>query len=124
VPTPVCSYTYGIITVNDDDIFLSIINNTGATRTITAVNLPTWPGVPASQAVEGVLLQGTTIWTGIDTAPPTSITGPWIGALADRQLPNGATKTIQIDFRAAIQPGLIELQVTFDDGCVISRARP
>ena len=92
--------------------------------TISSIVLANWPGVPANQRVERAYFGGNTIWSGNSNAPPTIINGGWSGSLADRQLANGATKTVQIEFRFTVQTGLVDLAVTFDDGCVVSGSRP
>ena len=124
VPTPLCNYSYGSLLVSGDDMFWDVTNNTGATKTISAINLPNWPGVPSSQKLQEIYFDGTLIWQGNSNSPPTEINSGWSGTIANRSIVTGATKTFQFTFFKDIFTGLIDVQVKFDDACIITQTRP
>ena len=124
-PTPVCNYNKGSsFTFTDNSLFWSLTNNNGGVRTISAISFVNWPGVPTSQKLQRFYFGGALIWDGNSVSPPTIVNSGWSGTAADRQMAVGATKSLQFQFFNNIQAGLYVLDVTFDDGCVVSISQP
>jgi hypothetical protein len=125
-PTPVCNYAAGALQVppGGASVFWDLTNLSGSSTIITAVAIPNWPGVPASQKVIGVNFGGVTIWEGVSSFPPTIITGGWSGTDADRTLASLESKTLELVFLDPIQSGFLDVLVRFSDGCILSESRP
>jgi hypothetical protein len=64
-------------------------------------------------------LGGDAIWDKKDKTPPTLIAGGWKSG-ADRTIGSGIAKTLKFVFEQAAEPSPYDLDVTFDNGCVVS----
>ena len=76
-----------------------------------------WPS--ANNELTKIEFGGVTIWDKKDKSPPTNIAGGWKSG-ADRTIGSGISKTLKFVFNQAAQPSPYVLDVTFDNGCVIS----
>ncbi len=121
-PTPVCVYNVGAMNIFDDDAFWNVTNNSGFTVQVASI-LINWPDT-LTQDLEFIFLDGTEIWSGNESTPPVSINSGWSGPDSDRDFNNGQTRTFQFAFSDKISSGLFSVDVTFDNGCVVSQTRP
>ncbi|HUF38081.1 MAG TPA: TadE/TadG family type IV pilus assembly protein [Anaerolineales bacterium] len=124
LPTPSCAISASNFLVSTNNVYVTINNNTAAPREITAITIQDWPQNPANQQVRRVLFNSNLIWSGSSSTPPTTINSDWIGSAALRQVPNGSSYVLNIMFEEDLQAGPIVLQVTFDNGCIVSANRP
>ncbi|UCF61725.1 MAG: hypothetical protein JSV37_03315, partial [Anaerolineaceae bacterium] len=76
-----------------------------------------WP--PGNIELSRIELGGTAIWEKKDKSPPTLIAGGWKSG-ADRTIGSGIAKTLKFVFDQAAEPSPYDLDVTFDNGCVVS----
>jgi hypothetical protein len=75
-----------------------------------------WPS--GNSELTKIELGGVTIWDK-KRSPPTLIAGGWQSS-ADRTIGSDSSKTLMFVFDQAAQPSPYDLDVTFDNGCVVS----
>jgi hypothetical protein len=76
-----------------------------------------WP--PENNELTKIELGGDAIWDKKDKNPPTNIAGGWKSGAA-RTIGSGIAKTLKFVFDQAAEPSPYDLNVTFDNGCVVS----
>jgi hypothetical protein len=119
-PTPtedICSsLTLDGFTVDNENVFWDVTNNSTATITFTQIVID-WP-IEGTKLKE-VKLGGKVIWEIGDDAPPTSINSDWSGEDKHRQVKPGGKKTLKFKFETS--PGLsgFDLNISFDVGCTL-----
>ncbi|MGB2895019.1 MAG: serine/threonine-protein kinase [Anaerolineales bacterium] len=91
-----------------------ITNNSGATITIAAIDL----GWPASNiALFNIFVDGTVVWTSVDTTPPTYIDS-WVGGQSAREVNSSAS--LEASFGTNAAGAGYNLTVFFSNGCQAS----
>lgn len=119
---PVCgSVSLGAITTPDVyELGVNITNNSGADINVDGF-FAYWVDSPITQALEILFLNGDQIWNQNDNDSPSNfpLEGNWRSG-ANLTIPNGATRTLLVQFREVLQPAGYELHIYFDIGCQVS----
>jgi serine/threonine-protein kinase len=102
---------------HDKDVRWDVTNLTPDAITLQ-IFLLDWPSV--NDELKKVRLDDDTIWEGEDDTPPTVISGGWKGNVGDRTLLPGELKELRVDFDRSVLDSGYDLQLTFDNGCVVS----
>lgn len=92
-----------------------ITNDSGATITIERIDLD-WPA--SNDALFNIFVNGTVVWAGVDTTPPTHIDSTWVGGQSARQV--GTSAELEVFFGTNAAGSGYNLSVTFDNGCQAS----
>jgi serine/threonine-protein kinase len=101
--------------INGQKVSWSLYNGGTGTVQIFRIYL-NWP--PANEELTKIDLGGDEIWDKKDKNPPTWIAGGWKSG-ADRTIGSGSSKTLLFVFDEAAEPSGYDLEVTFDNGCVV-----
>ncbi len=95
------------------------ITNTGDTSPSIDEIYITWP--ITNTGLNGVWLDTSPIWDGLENPPSTTIDGPWL--LENRELTSGTQKTLKFTFEATNvvnDEGLYSIAITLTDNCTFS----
>ncbi|HLC04641.1 MAG TPA: protein kinase [Anaerolineales bacterium] len=93
-------------------------NGGPTTITITVIWID-WP--TQNDKLNKVRLAGSTIWDQSDDVPPSEIDSNWKGA--SRQIPPGGSETLTFEFKKNAAATGYSVDVTLDNGCVVSANR-
>jgi hypothetical protein len=96
------------------------VNNGGQVKVIvTGVTLD-WPA--ENEELKEVQMDGRTIWTGTDDAPPSSIS-EWSGDVGLRVIGPGSSGELRFIFKRAIAAVGYAVAIQFDNGCTVTANR-
>ena len=124
--TPTATPTCGLIsasavtTLSTRDLSIDITNNNIAPITIDSFHAD-WVKIAPSQKLSKLFLAGTEIWNIADNIPPSDIPAEGNWNNANRTIPgSGAVGNLIVQFQDPLEPGNYQLQITFDNGCLIT----
>ena len=121
-PTPdVCSLiTFGVFSWGGDKIWWPLTNGSGSMIELLQFDL-SWS---FAESLDKAEMDGSDFWNGTEFSPA-SISSGWSGSVDKRQLVDGATRQLRFDFNQdPVSSGGYDIDLIFDNGCVISASVP
>jgi hypothetical protein len=120
---PCANVSAGSVTSpNTNELSMMITNSSGGTIRMDSLDVA-WIDSPASQRIIKIQLNGVDIFSGNANNAPTNWPADhaWIGSATDRDIVNGATVPLLIQFEVAFAapPPAYTLQPTFNIGCYV-----
>jgi serine/threonine-protein kinase len=91
------------------------LSNESPTAVVITQIMLDWPA--ANAALDRIRFGSSTIWNGLDDAPPSDISSGLIGS---RSLAGGASRSLKFEFTGVPEPGGYSLQLQLDPGCQLS----
>ncbi len=101
--------------VSGREVWWELGNDGGLPVKIIAIFID-WP--PMNQKLDEIKLGGDRIWDVHDDTPPTTIDSGWSGG--NREVPPGSSKDLMFKFHKNAVPSGYAVDVTLDNGCVVS----
>lgn len=105
------------LTGNKVDVQLQNRGDTLVTVTRVVID---WP--VNNEELKEVEMGGSTIWSGTENSPPTTLT-QWSGSDAARQVSASSTEVLRFTFKRSADPTGYAISVTFDNGCSVTARR-
>lgn len=118
-PVPACALSANVNGLTGNKVDVQLQNQGDAAVTVTRVVID-WP--IANEELKEVSMGGSTIWSGTENSPPTTLT-QWSGDAAARQVNASSTEVLRFTFKRSADPTGYAISVTFDNGCSVTARR-
>jgi hypothetical protein len=118
-PVPACALSANINNLTGNKVDVQLQNQGADAATVTRVVID-WP--VNNEELKEVSMGGSTIWSGTENSPPTTLT-QWSGGAAARQVNASSTEVLRFTFKRSADPTGYAISVTFDNGCSATAKR-
>jgi hypothetical protein len=118
-PVPACALSANVNALTGNKVDVQLQNRGDTLVTVTRVVID-WP--VNNEELKEVEMGGSTIWSGTENSPPTTLT-QWSGSDAARQVNASSTEVLRFTFKRSADPTGYAISVTFDNGCSVTARR-